>query len=89
VPHCRLRGIDNPVMILGRHDEGVAFGGLDDEPCCLVFLMMTCVRDPGQHLRLLSALSQILNRAEVRARFIEARNPEEIIGIPTHQAAQT
>jgi len=88
VPHCRLRGIDNPVMILGRHDEGVAFGGLDDEPCSLVFLMMTCARDPGQHLRLLSALSQILNDAAVRTQLIEALTPEDIIAVLTHQASQ-
>ncbi|RKX44293.1 MAG: hypothetical protein DRP64_06810 [Verrucomicrobia bacterium] len=88
VPHCRLRGIDNPVLILGRHDKGVAFGGLDDEPCTLVFLMMTCVRDPGQHLRLLAALSQILNAAEVRAQFIEAQTPEDIIAILMRQASQ-
>jgi len=88
VPHCRLRGIDNPVLILGRHDEGIAFGGLDDEPCTLVFLMMTCARDPGQHLRLLSALSQILNDAAVRTQLIEALTPEDIIAVLMHQASQ-
>jgi mannitol/fructose-specific phosphotransferase system IIA component (Ntr-type) len=88
VPHCRLRGIDNPVLFLGRHDKGVPFGGLDDEPCTLIFLMMTCARDPGQHLRLLAALSQILNSAEVRKRFIEAQSPEEIINILTELSSQ-
>jgi len=88
VPHCRLRGIDNPVLFLGRHDKGVPFGGLDDEPCTLIFLMMTCARDPGQHLRLLAALSQILNSADVRKRFIEAHTSEEIIEIMTELASQ-
>ena len=41
VPHCRLRGLDNPVLFFGRHEKGVAFGGLDDAPCTLIFLMLT------------------------------------------------
>lgn len=88
VPHCRLRGINKPVIILGRHDTGIPFGGLDDEPCTIILLMMTCARDPGQHLRLLSALSQILNEAAVRTQFIEAQTPEDIIAILAQLAAQ-
>jgi len=87
VPHCRLRGIDNPVLVFGRHEEGVAFGGLDDEPCTLIFLMLTCARDPGQHLRLLAALSQILNDASVRTQLLEAQTPEDIIAVLTAQAS--
>lgn len=88
VPHCRLRGIDNPVMVFGRHEKGIPFDGIDDEPCTLIFLMMTCARDPGQHLRLLAALSQILNSAEVRRQFNEAKSPQEIVDILTGLAAQ-
>lgn len=88
VPHCRLIGIDNPVLVFGRHDKGIAFGGLDDEPCTLILLMLTCARDPGQHLRLLSALAQILNSDEVRAELRKAKTPEGIIEVLTQQVSE-
>jgi len=89
VPHCCLIGIDNPVLVFGRHEKGIAFGGLDDEPCTLILLMLTCARDPGQHLRLLSALAQILNSPEVRAQLREANTPEGIVEVLLAQATRS
>ncbi len=89
VPHCRLIGIENPVLVFGRHEKGIAFGGLDDEPCTLILLMLTCARDPGQHLRLLSALAQILNSPEVRAQLREANTPEDVVEVLLAQATRS
>ena len=81
-------GIEKPVLVFGRHDKGIAFGGLDDEPCTLILLMLTCSRDPGQHLRLLSALAQILNSDKVRAQLRKAKTPTAVIEVLTQQVEE-
>lgn len=77
IPHCRLMGIDKPVMVLGRHSNGVDFGSVDNLPCDIFMLMMSCARDPGTHLKLLSAIAFVFNEENVRTAIRDAVNPEE------------
>jgi PTS system nitrogen regulatory IIA component len=66
IPHCRLLGIDSPVVVWGRLREGVVFGGIDDEPCDLIILILSSVGDPKAHMKLLAATARILGCAETR-----------------------
>ncbi|MBT3194454.1 MAG: PTS transporter subunit EIIA [Verrucomicrobia bacterium] len=66
IPHCRLLGIDTPVVVWCRLREGVVFGGIDDEPCDLIILILSSVGDPKAHMKLLAATARILGCAETR-----------------------
>lgn len=69
VPHCRLMGIDSPVLVFGRHTAGVDFGSLDHEPCTLILLVLTNARYPAEHLRILAAAAHLLSDAGIRRRL--------------------
>ena len=81
IPHCRLMGLEKPVLVFGIHRTGIEFAGVDNEPCKIFLLMLTCTRDPGEHLRLLSAASHILSDKEVRNKKVKVKSPEEFISI--------
>ncbi len=81
VPHCRLMGLDNSILVFGRSGKGIDFGGVDKMPSDLFLLMLTCARDPGNHLKLLSSAAHLLGSKEIRQRLRTARKPKDIIGI--------
>lgn len=81
IPHCRLMGIDQSILIFGRHENGVAFGGVDNAPSDLFLLMLTCARDPGEHLKLLSAAAHILGDDQTREALRRAASPQHVIDL--------
>jgi len=79
IPHCRLLGLEKPVIVFGRHEKGVVFGGIDDNPCTLILMILSSARKPGSHLRLLSAAAHLFVNEETRERFRTVGSAEELI----------
>ncbi len=86
MPHCRLMGLDKPVLVFGVHSEGVDFDSPDYIPCRVLLLILTCARDPAEHLRLLASAAHVLGNSQVRDRLRVARNPREFIKVLRHAA---
>lgn len=79
IPHCRLMGLERPLVVLGRHaNAGVVFGGIDERPCDLFVLILSSAREPAAHLKLLGAAAHVLKDAGCRARWRRAGRPEEL-----------
>ena len=66
IPHCRLIGLDEPVLILARHNEGVVFGGIDDNPCNLIMMILTSGRNPSDHLQIMAAAAHLFSNPAIR-----------------------
>jgi mannitol/fructose-specific phosphotransferase system IIA component (Ntr-type)/Kef-type K+ transport system membrane component KefB len=79
IPHCRLLGIDSPVVVWCRLKTGVIFGGIDNNPCDLIILILSSVEDPKTHMKLLSASARILNTEETRTKLREATDATTFI----------
>lgn len=79
IPHGRLMGLDHPVLVFARHRSGVNFGDMDNMPCDLFVMLLTCARNPDEHVRLLSALAQIFGDERVLARLRKARNEKAFL----------
>lgn len=73
VPHARIIGLSNPVVVVGLSRAGIPFGAPDGEPAHIVVLLLTAADDDGAQLELL---------ADVAATFksIEARIQAEAVG---------
>ncbi|HDL64515.1 MAG TPA: hypothetical protein ENH12_03910 [Proteobacteria bacterium] len=81
MPHCRLMGLDTPVLVFGVHPEGVDFDSPDYIPCRVILLILTCARNPTEHLQLLSSAAHVLGNRQIRDRLRDARNPREFIQV--------
>jgi mannitol/fructose-specific phosphotransferase system IIA component (Ntr-type)/Kef-type K+ transport system membrane component KefB len=78
IPHCRLMGLGKPVLVLARHETGVVFGGVDEEPCHLILLILSAARNPGEHLKLLASTAHVLGNEEVRKRLLACTNSAQM-----------
>jgi mannitol/fructose-specific phosphotransferase system IIA component (Ntr-type)/Kef-type K+ transport system membrane component KefB len=79
IPHCRLLGVDTPVVLWARLKEGVVFGGVDNEPCRLIIMILSSVSDPDSHMKLLGATARILGKQETREALLEAEDADAFI----------
>jgi mannitol/fructose-specific phosphotransferase system IIA component (Ntr-type)/Kef-type K+ transport system membrane component KefB len=81
MPHCRLISLDQPVMVLGKHREGIVFGGVDDNPCNLILMFITSGRNPGEHLQIMAACAHFFANDAARGKILNARTPDDIIQV--------
>lgn len=81
IPHCRLMGLERPVLVLARHSEGVVFGGVDDNPCHLILLILSSARDPSEHLRLLAAAGHLFGNDATREALQAAESTDELLRV--------
>jgi PTS system nitrogen regulatory IIA component len=71
IPHCRLPQTEQFVVGLATCPEGVDFAALDEQPVKLFVLIIAPEGQSDEHIRLLSAVSQVLRIPGA---------PEELIG---------
>jgi len=78
IPHARVKGLKEPLIVFGRSEEGVDFDCPDNAPCHLICLMLVPEEKGAQHLQILSELSKIFRQSELRAQFENATSADEI-----------
>ncbi len=89
LPHARnaLVGlVDHPIMVFGRHGEGIAYGAIDGLPAQLFFLLIAPT--VTQHLAILARISRILRNPKLRKGLLAAESPEKVITLIREAEAQ-
>ncbi len=81
IPHARVKGLKEAVVVFGRSKEGVDFDSPDNAPSHLICLMLVPEEKAAQHLQLLSELSKLFAQSEARAQLERASTAEEICGL--------
>ena len=79
LPHCRnaLVGlVDEPVVVFGRHNQGIPFGSVDNSPARLFFLLVA--PNVSQHLQILGRLSRLLRDPKLRKALLAADKSEKV-----------
>jgi nitrogen PTS system EIIA component len=79
VPHSRnaLVGLVNqPVMVFGRHKNGIPYDAIDGIPARLFFLLVAPT--VTQHLAILARLSRLLQDPKLRRSLLKADKPEQV-----------
>lgn len=82
LPHTRnaLVGlVDKPILVLGRHPQGIAYGAIDRMPAQLFFLVVAPT--VTQHLAVLARLSRLLLDAKLRKGLLSATSPAQAISL--------
>jgi mannitol/fructose-specific phosphotransferase system IIA component (Ntr-type) len=86
LPHARnaLVGlVDDPLMVFGRHPQGIPYDAIDGIPARLFFLLLATT--VTQHLAILARLSRILRDPSLRQGLLAAETPEEVVSL-IHEA---
>jgi len=82
LPHSRnaLVGlVDRPILVLGRHKQGIPYDAIDSAPARLFFLLVAPT--VTQHLAILARLSRLLRDPKLRQGLLTADKPEKAIAL--------
>jgi mannitol/fructose-specific phosphotransferase system IIA component (Ntr-type) len=78
IPHARIDGIDKPILVLARSDEGVPIEN-SNERAVLIFLLLTPSGMPRIQTRLLADIAGLFGSDFMTERLRKAKTPPEII----------
>jgi PTS system nitrogen regulatory IIA component len=82
IPHCKMKGVKNPVVMLAISNQGIDFHSLDGKPSYIFFLVVTSPDNPSVNLQILAAIAHLVRKAN---RFIkkiqEVEDVNEILNV--------
>jgi PTS system nitrogen regulatory IIA component len=81
IPHGKLNGLDNIILLFGKSGQGVDFDAIDRKPVCLVFLLVAPADSAGLHLKALARLSRMLREKEFKDSLLMASDAETLLKI--------
>jgi mannitol/fructose-specific phosphotransferase system IIA component (Ntr-type) len=82
LPHARnaLVGlVDQPVIVLGRHRQGIPYEAIDRVPARLFFLLVAPT--VTQHLAILARLTRLLRDPRLGQALLAADQPEKVMAL--------
>src|SRR5216110_318924 len=89
LPHARnaLVGlVEKPVVVFGRHDQGVSYGAIDAKPARLFFLLVTTT--VSQHLAVLARISRLVRDPKLRQNLMTSDRPEKVLALISEAEAK-
>lgn len=81
IPHCKTNKVKNIMAAFGRTKNPIDFEALDGEPVDLIFLLIGKDNLVAPHIKLLSRISLLMNKNEIRDKLREVSSAEEIYSI--------
>ncbi|MEM7480342.1 MAG: PTS sugar transporter subunit IIA [Acidobacteriota bacterium] len=78
VPHCKLKGVGEPVLAVAVTRRGIDFFAVDGEVVQVLFVLASPEKDPVQHLQVLAAISRWVRHEENLQALIDANDRSEI-----------
>ncbi len=83
IPHCRLPGLENPLVALFRLREAIPFDAPDNRPVQVVFVLLVPGDATEDHLQILKLLAESLSDPEFRIGLLEAASDEALYAAAT------
>lgn len=81
IPHCKHKDCHNFAIALGIHRQGIDFESIDKKPAKIIFLLVGPEDQPGTHIKLLSRISRIISKDEVRERVLDCKTSQELFDL--------
>lgn len=82
IPHCKIRGIKDTVVMLAVSTKGVNFHSMDGKPSYLFFLVASSPDNPSLNLQILAAIAHLVRKANsLLKKVLEAKNISDILEI--------
>jgi CBS domain containing-hemolysin-like protein len=78
LPHARIEGLEKPVLVFARSEQGIPIKGRD-EKAHLVFILITPAGAPRAQVRLLARICGLIDSGFVTERLLRAQSPAEVV----------
>jgi len=82
VPHCKIKGIKDPVVMLAVSKRSVDFYSLDGKPSHIFFLVVSSPDNPTVNLQILAAIAHLVRKSKsLVKKILEARNISAVLDV--------
>jgi PTS system nitrogen regulatory IIA component len=81
IPHGKLNGLENIILVFGKSNEGIDFDSIDGKPVNLIFLLVAPSNSAGVHLKALARLSRLLKDKNFRQELLDASDAQSLYNI--------
>ena len=81
IPHGKTNAVKGIVAVFGKLKNPIDFDSIDGKPVNLIFLMVGREDAVGEHIKMLSRISRIMNKEEVHDKLLMAETADQILKI--------
>ncbi len=82
IPHCKIKSIKEPIVLLAISREGVDFHSPDESLSYIFFLVVSPPDNPSLSLQILAAIAQLVRKADtLKKKILHAMNTTAILDI--------
>ncbi len=75
IPHCKMKGIKNPIVMLAISKKGVNFHSLDGNPSHIFFLVVSSPDNPSLNLQILASIAHLVRKSDfLLKKILDANN---------------
>ncbi len=85
IPHGKLAGLSDIILVFARSTAGVPFEAIDGKPIHLIFLLVAPAHSTGGHLKALARLSRLLKNDDFRRALLTAPTAQDILKTITEE----
>ncbi len=78
IPHGRVKDLQQVVLSVGIFPAGIDFGAADGVPVTILFLLLSPIDAPGEHLTALARLSRLVRMPALLEELRHAESAEAI-----------
>jgi PTS system nitrogen regulatory IIA component len=83
IPHGRTNSVDQLVVAIGIHRDGVDFDAMDQKPCHIFIVTLSPENRTGPHIQFLAEISKLLSKPGLREKLIAAPCADDILKLLT------
>ncbi|ACF45418.1 PTS sugar transporter subunit IIA [Prosthecochloris sp. ZM] len=81
LPHAKTDAVSDPVLALATLKTEINFESIDNEPVQLIFLLATPEEMLAEHLKLLSRITRMAGREDVRDRLMQVTSRQDVLDL--------
>jgi PTS system nitrogen regulatory IIA component len=82
IPHCKMKGVKNPIVLLAVSRNSIDFKSLDGNPSNIFFLVVSSPDNPSLNLQILAAIASLVRKSEsLLKKILKAKNARSFLEI--------
>ncbi len=82
IPHCKMKGIKHPIVMLAVSKKSVDYQSLDGKPTYVFFLVVSSPDNPSLNLQILAAIAHLVRKSSfLEKKILRAESISSILDV--------
>lgn len=82
IPHCKVKGVKSPVVLLAISRRSIDFHSLDGKPSNIFFLVVSSPDNPSLNLQILAAIASLVRKSgSLLKKVLSAKDTSTVLKI--------